>query len=59
MGDPQASHFYIVRGLVDSVSGPSNRVGEFEFDLVRPNDARAEQSHALSSRSRLEVSHRP
>lgn len=35
IGDPLANHFWVVRGvLAGGASGPSNRVGEFDFNLT-------------------------
>jgi len=39
VGDPAQNHFYVVRGYVNSgASGPSNQVGEFDFELVPGNE---------------------
>lgn len=36
VGNPDVNHFWVVRGvLAGGASGPSNRVGEFDFALVR------------------------
>ncbi len=35
IGDPDVNHFWVVRGVVaGGASGPSNRVGEFDFELT-------------------------
>ena len=37
-GDPLVNHFYLVRGVIaGGASGPSNRVGEFDYQLVPGN----------------------
>lgn len=36
IGDPSVNHFWVVRGVVaGGASGPSNRVGEWDFALVK------------------------
>ncbi len=36
IGDPDVNHFWVVRGVIaGGASGPSNRVGEFDFALVK------------------------
>ena len=39
VGNPAQNHFYVVRGYVSSgASGPSNQVGEFDFELMPGNE---------------------